>query len=262
MPITARTLPQERPVDGAGLAGFLESALTAPGGEFGPAPLAIPGVIYSKVGATLLRKLLNRKVLRRSQLSIARALGPDIARQQPDVVRRVIQTHVEMDPLVTRNLAKLAEARTGKPIVLVGFREQAKGGPVPGRGLFYSARPKSAAAVSPVGSGGVPTSGRSMDVIKLKNPYVSGGTQFETALSLSRQTAAKFGEKEGVLGRKLAQRMLGLKSADEIEKAYTTLDKWIARTARRLNYDGLIYKNTDEVVELGGTLKRSVGNAK
>src|SRR3989304_5849263 len=107
MPLIARgPLPRQEP-PGPGVGGFLKSIVQAPGSEFGPTPLAMPGMVFQKVGVPALRGLLSRQVeqiipkARQIGLSLAGYVGQT---EHPAVFNEFLK-------LVKRNTDKLLAAQ-------------------------------------------------------------------------------------------------------------------------------------------------------
>jgi len=220
---------------GGGIAGFIREVVGAPGGELGPAPLAIPGMVFQKAGVPSLRALLG--VQSAGKVSQAAA------------------------PMVRTTRQRIGTAMTGKPFTGVGFRGQAPGGPVPGRGLFYGATPAQAkpvvpTTVAPIGSVVPESVAKSADVLKLKNPVVVGaGGQEQLLRTWVSHPPKGLSPTVKAAGRTLlkqTQRDVGF----DVEKWFSRADKWLARVAKAQGHDGIIYKDRGEIVDLAGTVTK------
>src|SRR3990170_2276941 len=268
MPFIARgPLPRQEP-PGPGVGGFLKSIVQAPGSEFGPTPLAMPGMVFQKVGVPALRGLLSRQV--EQIIPKARQIGLSLASDVGQTAQRA-----EIKPitkLVQRNTDKLLAAQTGKPITLVGFRaEPARGGPVPGRGTFFSSIPSGArsfgerlAKQSVRGSIRKTQFARQgeirakrTDVIKFTNPLVTARSQFGLVSEMVQEASRAPGRLSPSLvrsGSKLLESLRRERPASEA--AFTKLDKWLARALTSQGHDGIIYQANDEIVDLAGAVTK------
>jgi len=265
MPFVARgPLPRQEP-PGPGVGGFLKSIVQAPGSEFGPTPLAMPGMVFQKVGVPALRGLLSRQV--EKIIPTVRQSGLPLASETAQ--RALIKP---MTKLVQRNTDKMSAAQTGKPITLVGFRaEPARGGPVPGRGTFFSSIPSGArsfgerlAKQSVRGSIRKTQFARQgeirakrTDVIKFTNPLVTARSQFGLVSEMVQEASRAPGRLSPSLvrsGSKLLESLRRERPASEA--AFTKLDKWLARALTSQGHDGIIYQANDEIVDLAGTVTK------
>jgi len=261
MPLIARgPLPRQEP-PGPGVGGFLKSIVQAPGSEFGPTPLAMPGMVFQKVGVPALRGLLSRQV--EQIIPKARQIGLSLASDVGQTAQRA-----EIKPitkLVQRNTDKLLAAQTGKPITLVGFRaEPARGGPVPGRGTFFSSIPSGARSYGErLTKPSVREATRKTqfargiraqrtDIIKLANPRVTTRSQFGLVSDLLQE--GRLSPSLHRTGAKLLASVQQERPATEV--AFTKLDKWLARALRSQGHDGIIYQANDEIVDLAGTVTK------
>src|SRR3990170_422743 len=231
MPFVARgPLPRQEP-PGPGVGGFLKSIVQAPGSEFGPTPLAMPGMVFQKVGVPALRGLLSRQV--EKIIPTVRQSGLPLASETAQ--RALIKP---MTKLVQRNTDKMSAAQTGKPITLVGFRaEPARGGPVPGRGTFFSSIPSGARSYGErLTKPSVREATRKTqfargiraqrtDIIKLANPRVTTRSQFGLVSDLLQE--GRLSPSLHRTGAKLLASVQQERPATEV--AFTKLDKWLAR---------------------------------
>ena len=244
MPVVPRKFgdvaPQETVMDAyqrGGVPAAFGSIMNAPDPGLGPM------AVVQKAGAPLLRGLLNRQTAAKlAKLPGKKAMGEVSANARSAVA--------SLTPMVKGTARKVEKAVTGKPLSVVGHRTET-GGVVPGRGTFFAAKPADAIPRSPTRAAsaiempGGPGTGHRVDALKFKNPLVfQAGSQFEALKQMARSPETKPGL------RKLANKML-----DEsiTEKWFTRADKMIARAAKDMGHDGIVYKGPGFIVDLEGT---------
>jgi len=272
MPITSKTYQPPAEPSKSAIGAIVDSILNAPGSEFGPSPMAMPGMAYAmvfqKAGAPALRQLFGNQIVKETYRRL-RSVGGFGKEELPEALSwygrsfgAAIKRAKLSTPMVERNLEKIKWSMTGKPVTLIGFRAHGAGGPVPGRGIFYSAYPHGAVPYyGGVSHGNVV--GKSLDVIKFKNPIVTDQGQYGLMQKLVHGTRDYVTlKKTGQASISPALRKVGkdllnnYESATHVEKWYTKADKWIARVAKSLGHDGIVYKGTEEIVDLAGTVTK------
>jgi hypothetical protein len=233
--------------------------------------MAMPGMVFQKAGAPALRGLLGNQALKNAYKRLREF--PEVFVSQsgkvsPFPYKEMMKRAKLSTPMVRKNLTKIEHAITGEPATLIGFRAHGAGGPVPGRGTFYSAYPQGAVPFYGGKAHGNIT-GKSIDVIKFKNPLVMDGHQPDAMRRLLMRSVStppgartefavqritpKVPESLRKVGRDLLN---SYNEATHVEKWYTKADKWIARVAKSLGHDGIVYKGTEEIVDLAGTVTR------
>lgn len=248
--------------------GAVQRAVEAPGLEFGPTPLAVPGMVFQK-GVPMIRRLISRQI---PKATMETARGAEVTAPVARVVSATgTATLAEKTPLVQKNLQKIQKMKTGRPATIVGFRAEAAGGPVPGRGIFFGATPgqaRSFIGATPfharpktmLRSGGGTV--RRFDVLKFENPLVTevgfGQHQLMEQMLANPERFKLSGSMQRV-----GQRVLGRIGAGAAgEAAFTRMDKWIARAARNAGFDGILYKDKPhfggQIVDLAGTVTKKV----
>lgn len=228
-----------------------------------PDPGIGPMAVVQKAGTTPLKTLLT------AQLSKALKAADQPANATIQSVKRIFgerraRAIKDFSPMVQNTIAKVSRAETGKPLNIVGHRVESAGGLVPGRGTFFSAKPSGAEpfdasmkmSVRQARRGPIPlgqTGPRRVDVIKLANPLVSSSGDQRVLIGelIHSKKLDKSLRKSGVA---LLSKRAESTASGSGEAWYTLADKWIARVARNLGHDGIIYKDTKEIVDLGGTL--------
>lgn len=153
----------------------------------------------------------------------------------------------EWTPMIKTSLDRVRKAKTGKPVSFVAHRQESgPGGPIPGRGVFYTAQPMNAESIDfsskLTRSGG--SRGQSIVAMKLENPLVVPHQVDALKVLL---------EKEGVPFKNIAKKLYDSQDWVDHEHLpvwYRQADKWIARAARKLGHDSIIYTETYDAVDL------------
>ena len=255
MPITSKTYQPPAEPSKSAIGALVDSILNAPGSEFGPSPMAMPGMVFQKAGAPALRGLLGNQALKNAYKRLREF--PEVFVSQsgkvsPFPYKEMMKRAKLSTPMVRKNLTKIEHAITGEPATLIGFRAHGAGGPVPGRGTFYSAYPQGAVPFYGGKAHGNIT-GKSIDVLKFKNPLVIDAHQPEL---LQRLLYTKSSSMSPAMKKTGMDLLHSKESATFVEGWYTKVDKWIARAAKSLGHDGIVYKGTEEIVDLAGTVTK------
>ena len=220
-----------------------------------PDPGIGPMAVVQKAGAPGLRTMLVKQARRVLASKEYADLAPTLGHIGPGSRRELMAE----TPMVKRTLQRVGEARTGTPVSLVGHRAESRTGIVPGRGTFFSANPKGAQSFDPnvdkmltrrqQKRQFVPQYTR-VDPVQLKNPYVMermAGTQGELLTKLGTDKR---------LPMTLRKAALSAARGHGGERWFTRADKIIAQSLQRLGHDGLIYKDTNEIVDFAGTVNK------
>lgn len=228
-----------------GIPGALSMIFNAPDPGIGPM------AVVQKAGAAPLRPLLIKQA--GQELAKWGNVGQSL-RTMADVPQ-ARQEVMKLTPMVQKTLTKLEKAETGKSLSIVGHRAESPTGPVPGRGTFFSALPTEAKSYSPgkvaeeriKRTGFIPV-GRRVEPLQFKNPLVfpvgaQGGAIFDLVTGPGKNKLSTQMRKAGV----------ALTAQRGGERWFTRADKWLARAAKMLGHDGIVYKETNEIVDLAGT---------
>jgi diguanylate cyclase (GGDEF)-like protein len=156
---------------------------------------------------------------------------------------------------VAANFKEVLQARTGKPLTLTGFRQEARGGRVPGTGTFHAIDPQIAAEYG-AGYGNVakgekarggPIESLKVEKLSFENPLVIDGTHERLARDV----------RDGKLFQGIPEpaRKAILAGWDHLQKhgepGIPLFNKAVARAARLAGHDGIFYRSLTKDLSLG-----------
>lgn len=145
-------------------------------------------------------------------------------------------------PVIDRNRARVSGALTGHPLDLVGFRQEGRGGRIPGTGVFYGVSPHITRDYvrwelkerdEPFGEVIGPLRTLTVDALSFDNPLVINGGK-QGLMAVLHHLPFSAGEKQAI------------RAAERSSKIpHSTLDKAIAKAAVRAGFDGILYRKKD-----------------
>lgn len=136
-------------------------------------------------------------------------------------------------PIFAENIKRVAQSQTGTPIELHGFRGKTPGAPtVSDGGVFYGVTDELARGYSPSGNFARGIGEIESKTLKFDNPLVSNDKA-----TLARELAANASGSLKAQLETVAQRL------ENGEQIHPLADKLLAKTARDMGHDGIIYRD-------------------